>query len=360
MRLVLAALLVTLAGTAASGGGTFENRVYGQTLRLPAGWRAARACERDHERVHIPCPRLPRLLRAAARGAGADRALRLRTVALSARLAARGLGPRSRFEGYGAGYTVLLCQRGHSLQAFVKVGHEVTAARLAQARSVLASVRLTRRADEVASIHSVQVLGRSELGRPVRVWRIGNPRVRRRVLVIGCIHGNECAGTAVTSRLLALTRPLQVDLWVLPKLNPDGAALAVRQNGRGVDLDRNFGAMWKPTGRPGSAQYAGPRPWSERETRIARRLLLRLRPDVTIWFHQPQTLVRAWGQSKAAARRFAHRVGMPYRSLPWPNGTAANWQNHRFPGAVSFVVELVPGPLAPSDADRYVSAILAQ
>jgi murein peptide amidase A len=209
------------------------------------------------------------------------------------------------------------------------------------------------------NIHSVRMLGRSQLGRPIRIWRIGDPRARRRVLVVGCIHGNECAGKAVTARLLALTQPLALDLWVLPSLNPDGAALGVRQNGRGIDLNRNFGAMWKPIGRPGSPQYAGPRPWSERETRIAHRLLLSLRPDVTIWFHQPQGIVRAWGPSRAAAQRFARIAHAPYRSLPWPHGTASNWQNHRFPDAASFVVELPAGPLPPGAADRYVAAILA-
>ena len=45
------------------------------------------------------------------------------------------------------------------------------------------------------------------------------------------------------------------------------------------------------------AGVLGPRPFSERESRIARRLITGLQPDVTIWFHQPQALVRAWGPS---------------------------------------------------------------
>ncbi|RDI73913.1 Zinc carboxypeptidase [Gaiella occulta] len=366
MKLLVAALAVALAGAGGGDGRTFVNGVYGHTLRLPAGWQARlqpgtgltnastyRVSDLGAFYERPPAGQVRIVLYDDGRGrcprGSFRRGERIR------------LGPRSRFEGYGVGYNVLLCLRDHSLQAFVKAGRDVRPARLAQARDVLASVRLTRRADEVANIHSARMLGRSQLGRPIRIWRIGNPRARRRVLVVGCIHGNECAGKAVTARLLALTRPLALDLWVLPNLNPDGAALAVRQNGRGVDLNRNFGAMWKPIGRHGSPQYAGPRPWSERETRIARRLLGSLRPDVTIWFHQPQALVRAWGPSVAAARRFARRAGLPYRSLPWPNGTAANWQNHRFPGAAAFVVELSPGPLAPgaTATGRYVAAILA-
>jgi protein MpaA len=87
-------------------------------------------------------------------------------------------------------------------------------------------------------------------------------------------------------------------------------------------------------------------------------LILRLRPDVTIWFHQPQNLVRAWGPSIPAARQFARRAGMPFRSLRWPRGSAANWQNHRFPGAASFVVELPRGSLSQRLRARLVAAIL--
>jgi len=45
--------------------------------------------------------------------------------------------------------------------------------------------------------------------------------------------------------------------------------------------------------------------------------------------------------------------------LPWPDGTAPNWQNHRFPGAASFVVELPPGPLA-TRLGRRLEATLAR
>lgn len=204
--------------------------------------------------------------------------------------------------------------------------------------------------------YEIRVLGRSVEGRPIGVWRIGNPHSRRRVLVVGCIHGDECAGMAVTSRLVNLGQPTNLDLWVIQDLNPDGLHQGTRQNANGVDLNRNFGRMWQATGRPGSYQYSGPRPWSEPETRIARDLIRRIRPQITIWFHQPQALVRAWGPSTPTARRFARLAHVRYRSLPWPNGTAANWQNHA--GMTSFVVELPAGPLDNNTADRYVKTIL--
>jgi hypothetical protein len=86
-------------------------------------------------------------------------------------------------------------------------------------------------------------------------------------------------------------------------------------------------------------------------------LIEQLQPQITIWFHQPQGIVRAWGQSVATARRFASLAHYPYRSIRWPYGTAANWQNHRFPGTASFVVELPPGPVPAARIRVWVRAV---
>ena len=200
--------------------------------------------------------------------------------------------------------------------------------------------------------------GRSQGYRPIRLLERGNPHSRR-VLVVGCIHGTECAGRAVVRLLARSPAPLDADLWLVDNLNPDGFAAGTRQNARGVDLNRNFPSEWRPSGRRWDPEYSGPRPLSERETRIARQLILRLHPGITIWFHQPQGLVRAWGQSVAVARRYARLVHLPFRRIRWPAGTASNWQNHRFPRASSFVVELPPGLLSSTAAARYARAVPA-
>jgi hypothetical protein len=202
-----------------------------------------------------------------------------------------------------------------------------------------------------------QLLGRSEQGRPIRVAERGNPHATR-VLVIGCIHGTECAGRAVVRLLVRTPEPLHTDLWLVDNLNPDGFAAGSRTNGDGVDLNRNFPSHWRPRGHRGDPEYSGPRPLSERETRIAWRLIVRLRPAVTIWFHQPQGIVRAWGHSVAAAERFARLAHVSFRRLGWPTGSATNWQNNRFQNASSFVVELPPGPLTLAQATRYARAVI--
>jgi protein MpaA len=141
-------------------------------------------------------------------------------------------------------------------------------------------------------------------------------------------------------------------------VNPDGRRLGVRQNGRGVDLNRNFGSEWIPIGTRWDPEYSGPYPWSEPETRTVRRLVRRIQPDITIWYHQPQKLVRAWGQSVPTARRYAQLTWMVYKSIRWPHGTAPNWQNHRFPGTSSFVVELAAGSLGDRRAARHAYAVM--
>jgi protein MpaA len=200
-------------------------------------------------------------------------------------------------------------------------------------------------------------LGRSERGVPIHVHRYGDFSSPRKLLVVGCIHGTECEGADVTRRLARGKPPQAIDLWIVHNLNPDGRRLGVRQNGRGVDLNRNFGSEWIPMGSRWDPQYSGPRRWSERETRLARSLVRRVHPDVTIWYHQPQEVVRAWGHSRRTARRYARLASEPYRSIRWPHGTAPNWQNHRFRRAASFVVELPAGPLSRTAATRHARAV---
>jgi Penicillin-insensitive murein endopeptidase/Succinylglutamate desuccinylase / Aspartoacylase family len=197
-------------------------------------------------------------------------------------------------------------------------------------------------------VRSEQV-GTSTRGQEIRVFTLGSGRPR--ILVVGSVHGDERAGTVVATRLLHVPRPKQGSLWVVQDLNPDGHAAKRRLNARGVDLNRNFPGTWR---RQASS---GPAPASERETRVAMELIRRIRPDVTIWFHQPQALVRASGPSVAIGRLFARLAGMRFRRLPWPPGSATAWQHGALPGTNAFVVELAPGELGIREAGRYALAV---
>jgi murein endopeptidase len=197
------------------------------------------------------------------------------------------------------------------------------------------------------------VIGRSVGDRPIMAYRLGTPRLARRVLVVGNIHGDEPAGLEVTRRLISRARAHGASLWVVPTLNPDGLAAGTRHNARGVDLNRNFPYEWDAT-----LGVSGARPLSEPEARAAVRLIRRLRPAVTIWFHQPQWLVRARGRSAGVARRYARLTGARFRALRSPPGSATNWQSHRM-RARSFVVELRPGRIPAENAELHMRAVVA-
>ncbi len=176
------------------------------------------------------------------------------------------------------------------------------------------------------------------------------------MLVVGCIHGDECAGTAVIAAL-ERSHPDE-DLWLVPTFNPDGLAHATRQNAHGIDLNRNFPAGWRPFGPPWSVYAAGPRPWSEPETRLVRALVERIHPRYSIWFHQHLDLVWAYGRSSRSGRRYARLAGMRYYHHRWLDGTASNWQNRLPDGQISLTVELPAGRLDAFGVDRQVRAVL--
>ncbi|MBG86449.1 MAG: succinylglutamate desuccinylase [Verrucomicrobiales bacterium] len=63
----------------------------------------------------------------------------------------------------------------------------------------------------------------------------------RRVYISTGIHGDEPAGPMSVLRLLEANEwPTDVGFWVLPCINPTGFPLNTRENGDGVDLNRDY------------------------------------------------------------------------------------------------------------------------
>jgi protein MpaA len=198
-------------------------------------------------------------------------------------------------------------------------------------------------------------LGRSVEGRGIAAIEVGDPHAARKALVVGCIHGDEPAGIAVIAQL-ERARPRGVDLWLVPDLNPDGRARGTRGNAHGVDLNRNFPLRWR---RLHGAFYSGPRPLSEPESGVARRLILRLRPAVSIWFHQHLDVVDLSGGDAAVERGFARIARLPLRRLARYPGSVVGWENAVLPRSTAFVVELPAGAPTRRAAARYAAAVLA-
>ena len=201
---------------------------------------------------------------------------------------------------------------------------------------------------------AAQLVGRSVEGRRIVAYELGDPAAARKVLVVGCVHGDECAGIAVVDPLRRLGPLDDVDLWLVPDANPDGRAAGTRRNAHGVDLNRNFPHRWR---RLGGAYYPGPQPASEPETRALMRLVRRVKPAVTIWFHQHLNMVVLTRGSLGLQRRFARLAGMRAGYLPHYPGTATGWSNATFPGTTAFVVELPARRLSPAATRRIARAV---
>lgn len=114
---------------------------------------------------------------------------------------------------------------------------------------------------------STYTLGRSPQGRPLNMYVLGSgPKI---ALMFGNIHGDEPAGQDLLIRLKRYLQedPERLNGWqvrIMPCLNPDNSGRA-RTNPRGVDLNRNFPALWQLSAR--DDEYSGPSPLSEPESR---------------------------------------------------------------------------------------------
>jgi len=201
---------------------------------------------------------------------------------------------------------------------------------------------------------AAHLVGHSVQGRRIVAYEVGDPAAARKVLVVGCLHGNECAGIAVVNRLRRLGPLEGVDLWLVPDANPDGHRARTRGNAHGVDLNRNFPHRWK---RLRGLFYSGPRPASEPETRALMGLIRQVRPAVTIWFHQHLNMVVLTRGNPGLERRFARLAGLRAGYLPPYRGTATGWSNANFPGTTAFVVELPAGSLTAKATARVARAV---
>jgi predicted deacylase len=156
----------------------------------------------------------------------------------------------------------------------------------------------------------ILTIGTSVEGRPIEVLRFGNgPRAR---LIIAGIHGGSEANTTTLAWELATylaEQPQAVPdgktLFILPLLNPDGAARATgpqgRTNAHGVDLNRNWPAWWQPAwSRDGcwnlGPSTAGTGPASEPETMGLIQFVSAARIEALISYHSAALGIFPGGQ----------------------------------------------------------------
>lgn len=226
-----------------------------------------------------------------------------------------------------------------------------------------AAAGASTRADACTSCFErrVERIGTTAQGRPITVVARGRRDADIDVLVVSGIHGNERGGGPIVRQLQRELPPRRVRWWLVAGLNVDGMRRDTRQNARGVDLNRNFPFDWRGGGRPFDTFYPGPRAASEPETRAVLGLVRRVRPDLTLWYHQHARLVDqpsgAW--RVALARIYARWSQLPLRSGVFGrlHGTATSWQHHEQPRSAAFVVELPAGTPGATAVARHLVAI---
>src|SRR5262245_48975712 len=72
-------------------------------------------------------------------------------------------------------------------------------------------------------------------------WHRAAAEPRQRVYISAGIHGDEPAGPMAVGQLLKENQwPAAAEVWLCPCLNPAGFALNRRENGAGLDLNRQY------------------------------------------------------------------------------------------------------------------------
>ena len=202
--------------------------------------------------------------------------------------------------------------------------------------------------------------GQSVEGRPLVVQRRGLEGGVR-VLVVGVIHGNEQAGTAVVDLLRDMDIGAGIDLWLVRTMNPDGMEANTRQNARAVDLNRNFPSRWEPIGQKGYWQYSGPSSGSEPETKAMMQLAKLIQPDLVIWYHQDYFRIEPKSGREGQIRaRYAGLVDLPLLPITGGSysGTANGWVRSTLTDTgMSMTVEFGPG-LREGEAQANADAII--
>lgn len=216
--------------------------------------------------------------------------------------------------------------------------------------------------------------GRSVQNVPLTFYRRQSGNDGARVLVIGCIHGDEFVGNRVVDILRDMPLEGNIDLWMVRTMNPDGQQLRTRQNANGVDLNRNFPGNWQKIGKPGSWQYAGSGSASEPEVQGMVKLGELVKPQFVIWYHQDYFRIGpGTGHDGDVRAKYASLVGLPLLELDCLcgysgdkplleavfGGTGANWaKSFQGPNGVSMTVEFGP-TLSEEDAQRNAKAVVA-
>ncbi|GAA3537410.1 hypothetical protein AFL01nite_12110 [Aeromicrobium flavum] len=188
-------------------------------------------------------------------------------------------------------------------------------------------------AAETTYVKKKVVIGTSHEGRKIVAWFRGDPNAKRTLLIVGQMHGDEPAGRKTAQHAVKRVKPKRgTGLWIIPTMNPDGAAKGRRTNARGVDLNRNWPTSGWIKGTKGSRTYGGSKKASERETRVMMKFLKKHQPRYITSLHQPLKGIGKSGKDVAFEKRLAKELKLKRKYFGVAQGkgtspTMTGWYN---------------------------------
>lgn len=174
-------------------------------------------------------------------------------------------------------------------------------------------------------------LGNTWTGRSVWAEHWGPP-VGPQIVLVGQIHGNECAPAWVVNEMRSRP-PMSYGLWLIPTLNPDGLASFDRRNHEGIDLNRDGGRL------------------QSIEMNLLLDFVREVQPVLTIHLHSPLGFVGTFngaangGVADRVALEISRQVGWGELNSAGTNTEAEGlfaWQaiDRVLPGTPSILIEL--------------------
>jgi protein MpaA len=174
-------------------------------------------------------------------------------------------------------------------------------------------------------------LGYTKLGLPLHGYHFvpASGKAKNRALVIGGIHGDEPEGVVAARGLLDSFRKkfdLDLEVVLVPEMNPEGVLLKTRGNSSKVDLNRNMNTKdWSPVAAT-ERYFPGPSPMSELENQCLAKFIEEFKPTVIFSLHSWKPMLNTNGNlpEADAIAKLTGYVIQPDIGYPTP-GSLGTW-----------------------------------